>query len=91
MSEFFFVGNAQTAGPHVPALHRALLLLLERGALLKDDDGIRHELRRAFEREVSEQVVGDATRKLLSIFSTRSTDAPFASSTRTIAITTARR
>lgn len=52
----------------VADLQDALQQILERGVILRDDEGARRELSAALKREHSEQMYGEATRKLVSIF-----------------------
>jgi Tc toxin complex TcA C-terminal TcB-binding domain/Neuraminidase-like domain len=68
MSDFFFLPNSASNGPHVAPLHRALILLLERGILLKEDERTRRELLAALKREQKAGAIGDATRRVISIF-----------------------
>lgn len=68
MSEFFIVPNPLPVGGHVGQLQQALQLLAERGVLLPDDEKLRRELCDAMKLEQLGQVLGTATRKLLSIF-----------------------
>lgn len=55
-------------GTAVADLQEALRLLLDRGVILRDDEGARRDLSAALERERSEQTYGGATRKLVGIF-----------------------
>jgi Tc toxin complex TcA C-terminal TcB-binding domain/Neuraminidase-like domain/Salmonella virulence plasmid 28.1kDa A protein len=68
MSEFFIVPSSMPVGGHVGQLQQALRLLVERGVLLPDDEKLRRELCDAMQLEQLGQVLGNATRKLLSIF-----------------------
>jgi hypothetical protein len=52
----------------VADLQAALKLLLDRGVMLRDDEGARRELSAALEREHAIQTYGGATRKLVGIF-----------------------
>lgn len=60
--------SADMRGEAVADLQEALRLLLDRGAILRDDEGARRELSVGLEREQSTQSYGEATRKLVGIF-----------------------
>lgn len=55
-------------GATVADLQDALKFLLDRGVILRDDEGTRRELSAVLERERSTQTYGGATRKLVGIF-----------------------
>jgi hypothetical protein len=55
-------------GATVADLQQALKLLLDRGVILRDDEGARRELSAALEREHASQTYGGATGKLVGIF-----------------------
>ncbi|MBK8025105.1 MAG: hypothetical protein IPK19_27800 [Chloroflexi bacterium] len=55
-------------GTTVADLQEALKLLLDRGAILRDDEGARRELTAVLAREHSTQTYGGTTRKLVGIF-----------------------
>ncbi|MEJ7632682.1 MAG: hypothetical protein WKF28_09250 [Rubrobacteraceae bacterium] len=68
MNRIIFPLEAGRQGPEVADLHAALQLLLDRGAILRDDEGARRELSAELERERAERVYGDATIKVVAIF-----------------------
>lgn len=55
-------------GTTVADLQEGLKLLLDRGVMLRDDEGARRELSAALEREHAIQTYGGATRKLVGLF-----------------------
>jgi len=55
-------------GAAVADLQDALRLLLDRGAILRGDEGARRDVSTALERERGTQIYGGATRKLVSLF-----------------------
>lgn len=68
MNNVTFPLKPQMKGPEVADLQDALLQLLERSALLGEDEGARRELAAALKREREAETFGDATRKLVGIF-----------------------
>jgi hypothetical protein len=68
MNKIIFPLKLQMRGPAVADLQDALQLCLERSAILANDGGPRVELMAALRRERLEQIYGDATGKLVSIF-----------------------
>ncbi|SLK00937.1 neuraminidase-like domain-containing protein [Arthrobacter sp. P2b] len=58
----------QMQGPDVADLQEALGLLLERGAVLGDDERARRDLATALQREQETQTFGDATGKVVALF-----------------------
>src|SRR5882672_3416062 len=68
MNKITFPLKPQTKGPEVADLQDALRQLLERSAVLRDNEGTRQELAKALQKERETQSFGDATRKLVSIF-----------------------
>lgn len=68
MNKIIFPLKPHMQGPTVADLQEVLRLLLDRGVILRDDDGARREMSAALESEHAEQVYGPATRKLVGIF-----------------------
>lgn len=68
MTNIIFPLKPQMRGPEVADLQDALRQLLERSAILGDDEGARRELAAALKREREGETFGDATRKLVGIF-----------------------
>ncbi|MFD7712866.1 Tc toxin subunit A, partial [Streptomyces sp. NPDC059786] len=68
MNSVTFPLSPRTNGPDVANLQKALGLLLERRAVLRDDEGARGELAQALNREHAETFFGDTTGKLVVIF-----------------------
>src|SRR5215218_159264 len=68
MNRIIFPLEAGRQGPEVADLQAALQLLLDRGAILGDDEGARHELYAGLERERAERVYGDVTIKVVATF-----------------------
>lgn len=68
MNNVTFPLKAQMKGPDVADLQEALRQLLERSAVLRDDERARRELAAALQREHETQSFGDATRKLVGLF-----------------------
>lgn len=68
MNKITFPLKLRMKGPEVGNLQAALQLLIDRGVILRDDEGARRELAAALKRERVEQTYGSATRKLVSIF-----------------------
>ena len=68
MNHVTFPLKPQMDGPEVANLQEALNQLLERGALLRDNEAARRELTDALKGELEAQTFGDATRKLVGIF-----------------------
>ena len=58
----------QDHGPAVANLQEALLLFLNRGLILAREEGARREVSTALQREHTEQIYGEGTRKLVGIF-----------------------
>ena len=56
------------SGPIVANLQDALQLLLDRGALLPNEEGARRKASAALEQERADQIFSDVTRKLVGIF-----------------------
>ena len=57
-----------TQGPPVADLHSALQALLDRAAILENDESARHKAAAALRRDLPRQSYGEATEKLVSIF-----------------------
>src|SRR5437764_14964429 len=70
MNKITFPLTLRMQGPAVAILQDALQLCLERSALLANDEVARRELSAALKRERVEQIYGDATGQLVSIFQT---------------------
>ncbi|CAH1073230.1 neuraminidase-like domain-containing protein [Candidatus Nitrotoga sp. 1052] len=68
MNKITFSLNDRMTGAVVADLQDALQQILERGVILRDDEGTRRELAAALQRERAEQTYGSATRKLVGIF-----------------------
>ncbi|MEJ7870614.1 MAG: neuraminidase-like domain-containing protein [Rubrobacteraceae bacterium] len=68
MNRIIFPLEAGRQGPEVADLQVALQLLLDRGAILRDDEGARRELYAELERERAERVYGDVTIKVVATF-----------------------
>ena len=68
MNKIIFPLEAGRQGPEVADLQAALQLLLDRGAILGDDEGARRELSAMLERERAERVYGDVTIKVVATF-----------------------
>src|ERR1041385_7324774 len=68
MNKIVFPLKPDMQGSGVADLQHALLLLLERGAILRDDEDARKALTTAWKDEYIEQVYKDVTSKLVSIF-----------------------
>src|SRR5215216_3252135 len=68
MNRIIFPLEAGRQGPEVADLQAALQLLLDRGAILGDDEGARRELSAMLERERAEQFYGDVTIKVVATF-----------------------
>ena len=68
MKEVTFPLKLQSTGPEVANLQAALQLLLDRGALLRDDDAARRELSAALQHESAESAYGQATGKVVALF-----------------------
>lgn len=68
MNNVTFPLKPQMKGPDVADLQEALRQLLERSAVLRDDERARRELAVALQREHETQAFGDATRKLVALF-----------------------
>src|SRR5215204_1204158 len=68
MNRIIFPLEAGGQGPEVADLQTALQLLLDRGAILRDDEGARRELSAELEGERDERDYGDATSKVVAIF-----------------------
>lgn len=68
MNNIIFPLRPQMRGPEVADLQDTLRQLLERSAILSDDEGARRELAAALKRERETETFGDATRKLVGIF-----------------------
>lgn len=65
MNSVTFPMKPQTKGPDVADRQEALRQLLERSAVLRDDERARRELPVALRRDHETQTFGDATRKLI--------------------------
>ncbi|HEY6409501.1 MAG TPA: carboxypeptidase-like regulatory domain-containing protein [Ktedonobacteraceae bacterium] len=76
MNKITFPLKPGMQGPAVADLQDALQLCLERGPILANDEGTRRELSAALKRERVEQIYGDATGKLVSIFQTERNQQP---------------
>src|SRR5918994_1045012 len=68
MNRIIFPLEAGRRGPEVADLQAALQLLLDRGAILRDDEGARRELSAGLERERAERYYGDVTIRVVTIF-----------------------
>jgi hypothetical protein len=68
MNNVTFPLKPQMKGPEVADLQEALRRLLDRKELLPNDEGSRHELAIALQKERNTQSYGDATRKLVGLF-----------------------
>lgn len=66
MNKIVFPLKLRMKGPEVGDLQVALQLLMDKGGLLADDEGVRRELSAALKPERAKQTYGAATRKLLS-------------------------
>lgn len=68
MNNVTFPLKPQMQGPNVADLQAALQQLLERGAVLRDDERTRRELASALRREHEAQTFGEASRKVVALF-----------------------
>ena len=68
MKNITFPLKPQMRGPEVADLQEALRQLLERSAVLRDDERARRGLAATLQREGETQTFGDATRKVVAIF-----------------------
>lgn len=68
MNKIIFPLKRGMQGPAVADLQAALQLLIDRGIILRDDEGARRELSVALRPEREGQTYGSATRKLVGIF-----------------------
>src|SRR5215207_4669673 len=68
MNRIIFPLEAGRRGPEVVDLQAALQLLLDRGAILRDDEGARRELSAMLQGERAEQFYGDVTIKVVATF-----------------------
>ena len=68
MNKITFPLKPRMRGPEVDDLQAVLQLLLDRGIILRDDEGARQELSAALNREHTEQTFGEVTRRLVCIF-----------------------
>lgn len=68
MNKITFPLNQPMQGPQVGDLQNALQVLLDRAAILANDEGARRELATALRRDHAQQSYGEATGKLVSVF-----------------------
>jgi hypothetical protein len=68
MNNVIFPLKPQMMGPEVADLQNALRQLLERSAILDDDEDAHRELATALRREREVETFGDVTRKLAGVF-----------------------
>ena len=68
MNRIIFPLEAGRQGPEVADLQAALQLLLDRGAILRDNESARRELSMGLQRERAERVYGDVTIRVVAIF-----------------------
>jgi peptidoglycan hydrolase-like protein with peptidoglycan-binding domain len=68
MNRIIFPLEAGRQGPEVADLQAALQLLLDKVAILRDDEGACRELSTTLERERAERVYGDVTIRVVATF-----------------------
>ena len=68
MNKITFPLKSRMQGPEVGDLQAVLQLLLDRGIILRDDEGARQGLSATLNREHTEQTYGEVTRRLVCIF-----------------------
>jgi hypothetical protein len=68
MNKIVFPLKPQMKGPTVADLQDGLLFLLDKGLLLRDDEGARRELAAALKQERERQIFAGVTRKLVGKF-----------------------
>ena len=68
MNKITFPLNRRMQGPQVADLHNALQTLLDRAAVLANDEGARRELAAALRRDHAQQSYGEVTGKLVGVF-----------------------
>ena len=68
MNKITFPQKRQMKGPEVAGLQDALLLLLDRGTLLANDETVRRQLAESLRKERSDQTYGEATYTLVRTF-----------------------